>query len=105
MAPKLRENISKRNPKDQVMHLAPVKTFHDKLVSSRYQGETVGMIEVSSYILSKCITSTTGRYSPSTTIIWIGPQQITHRSFVRNLKCNSTMLSIIGITLLGIQLS
>lgn len=68
-----------------VHHLAPIISFHHKLVSSRYQRETICVVELSSYILSKCISSTTWRYSPTTTIVWIRPQEITHWSFMRNL--------------------
>lgn len=54
-------------------------------MSSWNETESIGMVELSSYILSKCITSTTWRYSPSTAVIWIRPQEIAHWSFVWNL--------------------
>ena len=49
--------------------LRPVVTLHDKLVSSRHQGQTVVVVERLRNVLTKGVTSTTGRYSPATPVI------------------------------------
>lgn len=73
-------------------HLTPIVSFHYKLMSSWNETESIGMVELSSYILSKCITSTTWRYSPSTAVIWIRPQEIAHWSFVWNLLMKKNVM-------------
>lgn len=80
-------------------HLTPIVSFHHKLVSSWDQSKSVGMIKLSSYVLSKCITSTTRRYSPPTAVIWIRPQKITHWPFMRNLLMQQETCQIAAIEL------
>lgn len=40
------------------------------------------MIECFRNILPKRVSGSSGRYSPATAVIWVGPKQVTHRSFV-----------------------
>lgn len=53
------------------------------------KSKSIGMVEMSCYILPKSISSSTRRYSPTTTIIRVRPQQIAHGPFVRNLYIQS----------------
>lgn len=49
------------------------------------EGQAIVVVERLRDILPKSISSTTWRDSPTTSIIWVRPEQIAHRSFVRNL--------------------
>jgi len=48
----------------------------------RNQRKAVVVIERFRDVLSKRVTSTTGRYAPSTAVIWVTPEQVAHWSFV-----------------------
>lgn len=43
------------------------------------------MIECFRNILSKRVAGSSGRYSPTAAIIWVGPKQVAHGSFVGHL--------------------
>lgn len=60
-------------------------TLHDKLMCSRHQGEAIVVIEGFRYILPECVACSTRRYAPATAIIGIGPEKITHGTFMWNL--------------------
>lgn len=45
--------------------------LHNKLMGSGDQGKTVGMVESFGDVLSKSVSSTSGRDSPATTVIRI----------------------------------
>lgn len=62
--------------------LAPIVTLHDKLMRSCYQSQAVVVIESFTDILTKGVPSTSGTDTPSTPIIRITPEQITHRSLM-----------------------
>lgn len=66
-------------------NLAPIVTFHNKLVSSGNKTQPISMVKLCCYILTKCIPGTSRRYSPTTSIIWVRPQEITHWTLMRNL--------------------
>lgn len=49
------------------------------------QGQAVVVVEGLADILTKSITSSTGRDSPSAAVIRVGPQKVTHGTFMRYL--------------------
>lgn len=49
------------------------------------KGKAVIMVERFRDVLPEGVSCTTGGYSPSTTVIGVGPQQIAHRAFVGDL--------------------
>ena len=55
----------------RVTNLAPIVAFHHKLVGTRNQVESICMIELLCNILTKSVTGTTRRDTPTTAIIWI----------------------------------
>jgi len=46
------------------------------------QCETVVVVESLGNILTECVSCSSGTDSPSTSVIWVTPQEITHGSFV-----------------------
>ena len=77
--------VGRREDGDDRLLMAPVVTFHDKLMGTGDECESIGTIELFRHILTESVTSTTRRDTPSAAIIGIGPKQIAHRSLVRNL--------------------
>jgi hypothetical protein len=57
-------------------------TLHNQLMRSRHKSESIIMVERFGYVLPECVSCTTRRDAPSTTVVWVGPKQITHRSFM-----------------------
>lgn len=77
-----------------ILFLRPIETLkisiaahylHHQLVSTRDQGEAVIMVEGFRDILSKRISCTTRRNPPSTAVVRVRPQQITHGTFMGDL--------------------
>lgn len=56
---------------DNIPIMTPVVSLHNKLMGSGDQGKTVGMVESFGDVLSKSVSSTSGRDSPATTVIRI----------------------------------
>jgi hypothetical protein len=54
-------------------------------MGSRNKGKTIVMVERLRDILAESIACTTWGYSPTAPVIWVGPKQITHGSFMRYL--------------------
>jgi len=52
---------------------------------SRDQCETVVVVESFGNVLSECVSCSSWAYSPSTSVVWVTPQEITHGSFVWHL--------------------
>lgn len=77
-----RQSSLTREYGNHVTVLRPIITLHYQLMCPRHQSEAVIMIECFRNILPKRVSGSSGRYSPATTVIWVGPKQITHRSFV-----------------------
>jgi hypothetical protein len=36
-------------------------------------------------VLPERVSSSSRRYAPTASVVWVGPEQVTHRSFVRDL--------------------
>ncbi len=65
--------------------LAPIVTLHDELMRSCHQCQTIVVIERLADVLTKGISRTSRTDTPSTPIIRITPQQVTHRPFMWHL--------------------
>src|SRR3954467_2908948 len=52
---------------------------------TRDKRETIVMVERLADVLTECVTSSSGAYSPSATVVWVGPKQIAHGTLVRHL--------------------
>ena len=65
--------------------MRPIISFHYQLVSSGHQSEAVGVVECLRDVLSEGVSRPPGRDSPSTSVIRVRPQEVTHGSLVRNL--------------------
>ena len=61
------------------------RTLHDKLVRARNKGQPVIVVERFRDVLAKGVSRSSRRDTPSATIVRVGPQQVTHRSFMRHL--------------------
>lgn len=64
--------------------LAPVVSFHDQLVCSGYQCKTIVMIECFRDVLTEGVPGTSWTDTPSTSVVRITPEEITHRTLVGN---------------------
>jgi hypothetical protein len=53
--------------------MRPVVTIHNQLMSSGYQFEIIAVIELLRNVLSERVAGTSGRDSPTTSIIRVGP--------------------------------
>jgi len=68
-----------------LLFMCPVITLHNQLMSPGYKFKIVGVIKLFRYVLAKSVSSASRRYAPATSIIWIRPQKVTHRSLMRDL--------------------
>ena len=59
--------------RNHVSVLRPIVPLHDQLMSSCYQRQAIVMIERFWNILPKRVPCTSGRYTPSASVIWIRP--------------------------------
>lgn len=65
--------------------MTPIKPVHHELMRTGDQLEAIRMVEILRYVLSEGEAGTSRRDTPSMTLVRIRPQQVTHRTFVRNL--------------------
>jgi len=90
--------VGSRKDSDDVSIMTPVVPFHYKLMGSRDQSYTVRVVKSLGNILTKSISSSTRRNSPTPTVIRIRPEQITHRTFVRHflepVQCSYMIQSV-----------
>jgi len=70
---------------DHVPVVRPVVPLHHQLVSSGHQGQTIAVVECLGDVLTKCVSSSSGRDSPATSVIRVRPEQVAHGTLVRNL--------------------
>ena len=66
---------------DDISIMRPIISIHNQLMCSSYQLKIVGMIKLFTDILSERVACTSWRDSPTASIIWVGPKEITNRSF------------------------
>lgn len=69
--------------------IAYLITFIDKLMGTRNKLESVDVVEFRGDLIAKQPSSTTWRYSPSSNIFRITPNQITESTFMRDLLSSS----------------
>jgi hypothetical protein len=65
--------------RDHIPVLTPIVSLHDELMRSCDQGQPVVVIECFADVLTKSVPSPSRTDSPSTSVIRITPQQVTHR--------------------------
>jgi len=65
--------------------MGPVITFHHKLMSSGHESETITVVKCLRDILTKGVSSPSGRDAPAAPVIWVRPEQVTHGALVRHL--------------------
>lgn len=61
------------------------RTLHDKLVCTPDKRQAIIVVERLRDVLSEGVPCSSRRDTPSATIVGVGPKQVTHRSFMRNL--------------------
>lgn len=71
--------------RDDIAIVAPVVAFHDQLVRPRNEAQPIRSVKLLGNILAKGITGAAGADAPTTAIVGIRPQQVTHGALVRNL--------------------
>ena len=64
--------------------MGPVVAAHNKLMSTRYQFQSICMVELFRDVLAERVASTSGRDAPAAAVIGIRPKQVADWSFVGN---------------------
>jgi len=64
--------------------MAPIVSIHDELMSAGHKSQAIAVVERLRDILTERVTGTSGRDTPATTVIGVGPKEIAHGSLVRN---------------------
>ena len=72
-----------REYRHNLLLVTPIIAGHHQLMSSCYCFKAILLNELVRNVLSKCIPSSSRRYTPSSSVVRIRPKQITHWSFVR----------------------
>lgn len=70
--------------RDDVALMGPVVSVHHELMGSCDSSQVVGVVELLRDVLAEGVASTTGRDTPTASVIGVGPQQIADWSFVRH---------------------
>jgi hypothetical protein len=63
--------IGRAEDGDNILVMAPVIALHDQLMRSRHQSQTVCMVELLRYVLTKGVPCASWRYAPTTSVIRI----------------------------------
>lgn len=66
--------------------VSPVVAFHDELMRSGDESQPVGVVERFRDVLSESIAGTTGGDAPPSSVIGVGPQQVTHGALNRQTQ-------------------
>ena len=77
--------VGSREHCDHIALVSPVVAVHHKLVSTGYQFESIGMVELLRNILAKRVAGASGGNAPAASIIGIRPQEVANGTFVRDL--------------------
>lgn len=77
---------------DDVAVVRPIVALHDELVSTCDSRQAVRVIKLFGYILTETVASTSGRDTPSASVIGVRPEQIAHGTLLGHLL-NSIKLS------------
>ena len=70
---------------DHVLVVAPVVALHDQLVGPGDEGELVGVVELLGDVLAEGVARASRRNAPAAPVVWVGPEQVTHRPLMRHL--------------------
>jgi hypothetical protein len=70
---------------DDIPILTPVIALHHQLMRSRHECQAIVVVECFRDVLTECIAGTSGADTPSTSVIGVTPEQITHRTLMRHL--------------------
>ena len=65
--------------------MRPVVSFHYQLVSPGHQSQAVGVVESLRDVLAEGVSRPPGRDAPASSVIRVGPEEVTHGTLVRNL--------------------
>ena len=65
--------------------MRPVVSIGNKLMSTCNKVKSVLLVILLGDVLAEGIASTSRRHAPATSVVWVRPQKVAHRSFVRNL--------------------
>ncbi len=84
--------VGSREDSDHVPFMSPIVAIHHQLMSSGYQLKAISMVKLLGDVLAERVAGTSGRDTPATSVIRVGPKQVADRSLVRNLL-NSVELS------------
>src|SRR4051794_792439 len=71
--------------RDHVSVLTPIISLHHQLMCSRYQRQAVVVVEGLRNVLAECVACTPWTDAPSTSVVWIAPEQVTHWTLMRHL--------------------
>ena len=64
----------------------PVESLHDQLVRPCDELQTICVVELLRNVLPKRVPCTSRRDSPTTPVLWVTPQKVADRTFVRNFR-------------------
>lgn len=64
----------------------PVESLHDQLVRPCDELQTICVVELLRDVLPKRVPCTSRRDSPTTPVLWVTPQKVADRTFVRNFR-------------------
>ena len=70
---------------DNVLVVRPVVSVHHKLMGTCDPGQAIGVVKLLRYVLAERVSSTTGRDTPTASIIGVGPEQIANWALMGNL--------------------
>jgi len=87
--------VRSREHCDDVPVVRPVVAIHHKLMCSCDELQVIRVIELLRDILTKRVSRTSWRDTPTASIIWIRPQKITDWSLMRNLHDSIELLNLI----------
>jgi len=74
-----------RENRDNITVLTPIVSLHDQLMCSCDECQAVVVVKGLADILAESVTSSSWAYSPSTSVVWVTPQQVAHWSFMWHL--------------------
>lgn len=77
--------VRSREDSHDVALMTPIVAIHHELMGTSNPGEAVSMVELLRDVLAERVASTTGRNTPTATIIGVRPEQIADRALMGNL--------------------
>lgn len=65
--------------------LTPIEPIHDQLMCPRHQCQPIVMVKRLRDVLPERVACTTRADTPSTAVVWVRPEEVTHGTLVRHL--------------------